>query len=360
MRVRVLFRYVRLKMAVKTEKVTIGEYGLNVLRGIVIGVANIIPGVSGGTMALVLGIFERLIKAIKTISINTFLSFFKIFTFKKKNWNEFIKELKKIDFIFLVQIGIGVAIAIVSLASVMTYLLEKQHDPTYGFFFGLILASVLVPFKLIKKRTVSRFLMMVLAIAVVVGFSSLMSGEKLIEKAKEKQAMHIQKGNNSVELYKPDINPARLAFIFFAGMVAISAMILPGVSGSFLLLLLGLYFDILQAIIHMQFLILGVFALGCLIGMIYFTRLLDVLLKKWHDLTMSFLLGLVLGSLWPIWPFKTTTIVGDETIYLSNILPASINGNVIAAIITVIIGILIVAAFLVLEKHLQKTADNKK
>jgi putative membrane protein len=347
-------------MATEAQSQSIGKYAVNVLKGITIGVANIIPGVSGGTMALVLGIFERLITGIKKISINTFLSFFRIFTFKKKNWDGFIKELKRIDAFFLIQIGVGVAIAILSLASVMTYLLVKQHDPTFGFFFGLILTSMIVPFRLIEKKTLSRFLAMVIAIAVVIGFSSLMSGEKLIEKAKTKQAAQTVQGVNNSEVYNPDLSAGRLIFIFVAGAAAISAMILPGISGSFLLLLIGLYFDILQAIIHMQVLILGVFALGCLIGMVYFTRFLDILLKKCHDITMAFLLGLVLGSMWPIWPFKTTAIVGEETIYLANKIPEHFGRNEILTVATVIIGALIVIAFIVMEKHLQKTAEGKK
>jgi len=344
-------------MASETRNGSIGKYVVNVLKGITIGVANIIPGVSGGTMALVLGIFERLITGIKNISINTFLSFFRIFTFKKKNWDGFIKELRKIDAFFLIQIGVGVAIAILSLASVMTYLLVKQHDPTFGFFFGLILTSMIVPFRLIEKKTISRFLAMVIAIAVVIGFSSLMSGEKLIEKAKTKQAAQ---GADHANVYNPDLSAGRLVFIFVAGAAAISAMILPGISGSFLLLLIGLYFDILQAIIHMQVVILGIFALGCLIGMIYFTRFLDILLKKWHDLTMAFLLGLVLGSMWPIWPFKTTVLVGEETIYLANKIPEHFGRNEITTLVTIIIGALIVIGFIIMEKHLQKTAEGKK
>ena len=347
-------------MASETGNGSIGKYVVNVLKGITIGVANIIPGVSGGTMALVLGIFERLITGIKNISINTFLSFFRIFTFKKKNWDGFVKELKKIDAFFLIQIGIGVAIAILSLASVMTYLLVKQHDPTFGFFFGLILTSMIVPFRLIEKKTISRFLSMIIAIVLVIGFSSLMSGEKLIEKAKTKQAANAEQGANGGDVYNPDLSAGRLVFIFVAGAAAISAMILPGVSGSFLLLLIGLYFDILQAIIHRQLIILGVFALGCLIGMVFFTRLLDVLIKKWHDLTMAFLLGLVLGSLWPLWPFKTTTIVGEETIYLANKIPERFGRNEISTVVTIIIGALIVVAFIIMEKHLQKTAESKK
>lgn len=339
---------------------TIGGYTVNVLKGITIGVANIIPGVSGGTMALVLGIFERLIADIKSISIDAILSFIKIFSFKRKHWNAFIREMKRIEAFFLIQIGVGVAIAIVGLASIMTYLLEKQHDPTFGFFLGLILTSMIVPFRLIEKKTFSRFVSMVIAIALVVGFSSLMSGEQLIEKAKAKQTLKTGHGAESEEIYNPDLSGGRLLFIFVAGAAAISAMILPGVSGSFLLLLLGLYFDILQAIIHRQLAILGVFALGCLIGMAFFTRLLDILLRKWHDLTMAFLLGLVLGSLWPLWPFKTTAVVGDETIYLSNKIPEVFGGNEVVTLITVIIGALIVAAFLIMEKRLQEAEGAKK
>jgi putative membrane protein len=347
-------------MAAKKGKDSIGEYAVNVLKGITIGVANIIPGVSGGTMALVLGIFERLITGIKNISINTFFSFFMIFTFKKKNWDNFVKELKKIDIFFLVQIGVGVAIAILALANVMTYLLEKQHDPTFGFFFGLILISMIVPFRLIEKKTISRFISMVIAVILVIGFSSLMSGDKLIEKAKAKQTAKAGQGANSGDIYSPDLSAGRLIFIFIAGAAAVSAMILPGVSGSFLLLLLGLYFDILQAIIHRQLIILGIFALGCLIGMAFFTRLLSILLKKWHDLTMAFLLGLVLGSLWPLWPFKTMTTVGEETIYLANKIPERFGGNELITLITIVIGTLIVAAFIIMEKHLQKTAKGER
>jgi putative membrane protein len=187
-----------------------------------------------------------------------------------------------------------------------------------------------------------------------------MSGDKLIEKAKAKQAVKTGQSINSGDVYNPDLSAGRLVFIFVAGAAAISAMILPGVSGSFLLLLLGLYFDILQAIIHRQLVILGIFALGCLIGMAFFTRLLSILLKKWHDLTMAFLLGLVLGSLWPLWPFKTMTTVGEETIYLANKIPERFGGNELITLITIVIGTLIVAAFIIMEKHLQKTAKGER
>ena len=109
--------------------------------------------------------------------------------------------------------------------------------------------------------------------------------------------------------------------IFLSGALAISAMILPGISGSFLLLLLGSYFEILEAIATRDLLTIGVFALGCLAGVVMFSRLLNFLLERFHDTTMAFLAGLVAGSLWLVWPFKATFTVGSETVYLHNILP---------------------------------------
>jgi uncharacterized membrane protein len=146
----------------------------------------------------------------------------------------------------------------------------------------------------------------------------------------------------------------RLFLMFAAGMIAISAMILPGISGSFLLLLMGAYFEILKAITYRDFLVLFVFALGCGIGILVFTRFLNFLLKRWHDLTMSFLLGLVLGSLWAIWPFKASTKVGDETIYLANQMPMAMSSDVVLTTLTFLLGSVIVAIFIWLEQKQKK------
>jgi putative membrane protein len=126
---------------------------MNILRGMVIGVANIIPGVSGGTLALVLGIYERLIGAINNISFETVKASFGLLKFNKDGWKNFTAELHRIDAFFLASILTGALISIGALAKVMTYFLEHFHDPTYGFFCGLVIVSAWVPFKLIKKHS---------------------------------------------------------------------------------------------------------------------------------------------------------------------------------------------------------------
>jgi len=125
---------------------------LNLVNGAIIGIANIIPGVSGGTMALILGFYERLIAAINNISFRTILIFLKSFSFKSKSLNDLKNEFKRIDGFFLLTIGVGALAAIFALAKLMPYLLQNYHDPTYGFFFGLILISTISPFRLIKKE----------------------------------------------------------------------------------------------------------------------------------------------------------------------------------------------------------------
>ncbi len=335
----------------------------NLAVGTVIGVANIIPGVSGGTMALVLGIYERLITAIHNISANTVKAVLFALSFKKERIEELKNELRKIDALFLVLIAIGAVGAIVALAKVMTFLLNEKHDQTYGFFFGLVLMSALAPFRLIKEKTISVFIIFLLAGASLVMLSNSMSGERLVEKAQVKYEMKIKKEQGITEETGP-VSPARTAsyiFFFIAGAIAISAMILPGVSGSFLLLLMGAYFDILKAIATKDLAILSVFSLGCIAGLLLFTRLLNLLLEKWHDLTMGALLGLVMGSLWLIWPFKTSQQVGDTTVYLFNHLPESAGANELLTFLAFLAGSLIVTALFIIEKRMNpETAANEK
>ncbi len=135
-------------------------------------------------------------------------------------------------------------------------------------------------------------------------------------------------------------------------------MILPGISGSFILLLMGAYFELLKAITYRDFLLLLVFALGCIIGILLFTRFLNLLLKKWHDQTMYFLLGLVIGSLWAIWPFKSSITIGKEKIYFTNQLPYSWGGSEMLTIGSMVLGGTIVALFIWLEnkQRLQKNS----
>ncbi len=325
------------------------------LIGAVIGIANIIPGVSGGTMALVLGIYERLIVAVHNISFSTITNGLKILKFNKEGWQSFNNEFKRIDGLFLVKLVIGALIAIVSLAKLMTYLYSNHHDPTYGFFFGLVLVSAIVPYRLIKKKNITAVVITILAIVSVIGISESMSGDKLKGKARHKYKQELlkkqqasttvnKKQNDSTKVdkkkYTTDIS--QLAFMLFLGAIAISAMILPGISGAFLMLLLGGYFEILDAISTRDWPVLIVFTVGCIFGIVVFSRLLNYLLKNWHDQTMAFLLGLVIGSLWMLWPFKTSEIIGHKPVYLANTIPAGFSVNELSTIVSIIIGIAIV------------------
>lgn len=330
------------------------NYIKDIFSGIVIGIANIIPGVSGGTMALVLGIYERLINAIHNISFETIKSVAGLLRLNAKSLDNFKQEMKRVDALYLVRIALGALAAVVLLAKLMTYLLINWHDPTYGFFFGLVLISALVPYKLIKKKSVPVVLMVCLAAAGLVGVSHSMSGKKLIEKVRFKQEMkddvHQSDGPTDASPVLTSEQVRNLIKFFLMGAVAISAMILPGVSGSFLLLLMGGYFDVLKAIASRDLAVLGVFSLGCLVGMIFFSRFLEFLLRKSYDLTMAFLLGLVIGSLWMIWPFKAFVVVGTETVYLDNIFPSSFGLSELYTVIAFIAGSLIVALLIWIEQ----------
>ena len=332
----------------------------DLFKGAVIGIANIIPGVSGGTMALVLGIYERLIDAIHNISSETILSTLRLFRFKKESVELFKTEMKRIDAVFLFTLGAGALSAIIALAKLMTYLLKHQHDPTYGFFFGLVLLSVVAPFQLIKKKTVPVFLAIIIAMSSVFAVSYAVSGDTMLHKAQKKHELSI---SASRSVHTPSaasqqrVKVLKYLYLFFLGAVSISAMILPGVSGSFLLLLLGGYFEILEAITTRNIPVLGVFALGCIVGILLFTRLLDFLLKKWYDQTMGFLVGLVIGSLWMIWPFKTSALVGDETVYLSTMIPMPFSATEILTVAAFITGSLIVAIMLIIESTRNKAVS---
>lgn len=310
--------------------------------GAIIGVANIIPGVSGGTMALVCGIYERLLGAIGSINLGTFLVSVKVLSLKPHARRKFMDEMKRIDFLFLFTIALGALAAIVLLANIMTICLNEFHDPTYGFFFGLVLVSVYSPYKLIKKRRLLNYLYMALAVCCVIFVAhSVLGGDKLIEKAMAKEFL-------SHGAAKSRLNNL---YVLFLGGVSISAMILPGVSGSFLLLLLGGYFPLLMAISQHDYGFLAFFALGCLLGLLFFTRILNFLIIRYHDETMSFLVGLVLGSLWMIWPFKKIVLVNSTKVYLNNIWLHSLGPNEIFTIGTFLAGVIVVLLLLLIEKR---------
>lgn len=317
--------------------------------GAIFGVANIIPGVSGGTMALIMGFYHRLIMAIQNITFKSILNLLAILKFNRSGVQTFYGELKRIDAFFLLRLFIGAVFAIVILAKLMTYLLTQWHDPTYGFFFGLVVLSVVAPYRLISKITPVVLVISIIAAVMVIGLSSGVSGDDLIKKAQVKQELKMQKDNLQTESKSTNQSYKKYLLFFVMGAIAISAMILPGVSGSFLLILMGGYFDMLSAIVNRDFILLGSFAFGCLIGLMVFTRFLNMMLKRFHDLTLAFLLGLVAGSLWVIWPFKNSISIGEEVIFLDNMIPGQFGISEVLTLITAIAGMFIVYIFLKID-----------
>ena len=265
---------------------------LLVIKGLLVGIANIIPGVSGGTFALVLGIYDRLITALKSIGIDTVKASLRLLSGPQHadRRQAFLDEMKRIDMWFLIRLGIGAMIAIFGSSFAVDWLLVNQPSLTLAFFVGLILPSIAVPWRMMEKRTPAAMLWIIPGIALTVGVALAFSGDHAGSK-----------------------NPL---IVFVAGVAAISAMILPGISGSFLMLVMGQYRNVLGSIQGLQrgvaagtidtdaLMYLGILAVGCVVGLLAFARVLAWVLVRFRTATLAFLIGLVLGSFWVLWPFK--------------------------------------------------------
>lgn len=244
------------------------------LKGAAMGAANVIPGVSGGTIAFITGIYEELINSIKSFDLDALQLALK---FKVK---EFIEHT---NLKFLIPVGIGVVLSIVSLAKLLEYLFHQHEVLTMSFFFGLIISSVYLVGKQIEKWDMPAILMLLIGTGIAVGIAFL----------KPAQA---------------DPNPA---WVFVCGIVAISSMILPGLSGSYVLLIMGNYLLILNAISNLKFDILIPMCLGCGVGLIAFSHILSYIFKHFRNGTIALLTGFVAGSLAIIWPWKETLYLKD-------------------------------------------------
>ena len=243
------------------------DYGLLVLKGMGMGAADVVPGVSGGTIAFIVGIYEELIDSIKSINGASLKLLFtgKIAAF----W-------KAINANFLLSIIAGIGISIFSLAKIITWLLTDHPILVWSFFFGLVLASTWFVSKDIKKwdwKTILSYI-----IGIVIAFY--------------------------ITVATPAETPSNLFFIFLCGAIAICAMILPGISGAFILLLLGKYQFIMQAVGDLNIPVIVIFVVGAVAGIISFSHLLSWLLKHWHDVTVAVLMGFMVGSLNKVWPWK--------------------------------------------------------
>lgn len=292
---------------------TTKEYLSLSLKGMAMGAADIIPGVSGGTIAFISGIYEELIETINNVNFEAI----------KKLKNNGIKSFwTHINGNFLIALLTGIAISIMSLAKVITHLLETHSQLLWGFFFGLIVASVYIVGKQVNKWDINNI------ISLIIGSSI---------------AFYIT-------ILNPMQNPDALWFVFLSGSIAICAMILPGISGSFILLLLGSYEFILVAIKDFKLDVITIFGVGCITGLLAFSKLLNWLFKKYHDITIALLTGFLIGSLNKIWPWKETIQTrinshGEIVPFIqSNVLPSNFEGdsNIIEVILLSLIGLVLI------------------
>jgi putative membrane protein len=284
------------------------------IKGLFMGAANIIPGVSGGTIALITGIYQELLFAIRSADINT-IRYLKRLQLKQ--------ALNTIHIRFLFILFAGAAVAIFSLAHLMNYVFKTYAVLTWSFFFGLIIASIVVMGLRTQKWIGSG------GIAFLLGTVSAYLFVGLI----------------------PVSTPESWWFILLAGGVTICTMILPGLSGAFLLLILGKYEYITSAIKNPfaldNFIILTLFLIGCVLGIIAFSRLLSFMLLKHENATMAFLTGIMCGSLRKVWPWKevleTQIIRGKEYIISeANIMPAQFGTEFFLAILLAVVGLVLV------------------
>ncbi|MEE9463412.1 MAG: DUF368 domain-containing protein [Bacteroidales bacterium] len=245
------------------------DFGVLVLKGMGMGAADVVPGVSGGTIAFITGIYEELINSIKNINFRTISTL----------WKEGLPAFwKAVNGNFLLSIVAGILISVLSLARILEYLLVNHPVLIWSFFFGLIIGSAIFVARSIEKWNIGTFISLLAGIAIAWIITSFTPAE-------------------TSEAYW---------FIFLAGALAICAMILPGISGSFILLLLGKYQFVLSALNEGRISVIAVLLTGALTGIIAFSHLLSWLLEKFHHLTIALLAGFMIGSLNKIWPWKVT------------------------------------------------------
>ena len=254
--------------------------------GILMGIADAIPGISGGTIALLLGIYEELIGSISNFNIYLFQNL------KKKGikycWN-------KINGNFLLSLISGVLLSLVSFVKIFSILIQKYPLFIWSFFLGLILATLFVINRNIKKWDIVNFILIF-----IFAFLTIL-----------------------LSIINPSISEnINLFYILICGIIASSAMILPGISGSLILVILGVYTLIINALNNLEYNIILVFLIGCLIGIINFSKIIKWLFHNYRDYTFSIMLGLVIGSIYTVWPWRKsfTDDVTNEYIFFSVII----------------------------------------
>lgn len=245
------------------------DYLMLSVKGMCMGAADVVPGVSGGTIAFITGIYDELINSIKSINAASLKMFF------TGKWGEFWKMINGKFLLFLLA---GIGISVFSLAKIITWLLVAYPVLVWSFFFGLVLASTWFVGKDVKERNWKTALGFLLGAAL---------------------AFYIT-------VATPAETPSHFLFIFLCGAIAICAMILPGISGSFILVLLGKYFFIMEAVKTLDLKVIAIFGIGACVGITSFSRLLSYALSHMRNITLAVLSGFMLGSLNKVWPWKET------------------------------------------------------
>ena len=279
------------------------KYLLLYFKGLLMGAADIVPGVSGGTMALITGIYKELISSIDQISLK------QIGLLQKEGFTAFWKGVKGS---FLLPLFLGIASGIIFLSGAITYLLDQHPILLWSFFFGLILASIYVLIKQFSLKTFTHYSLLLLGFIIAFGITQL----------------------------KPAGASNNLLYLFFSSMIAIIAMILPGISGAFIFILLGVYKEVLATVkgaitvlldfnwmsfkaVYTRVVVIG---LGIVIGLKLFSRLLTWLFNHKKEATLSVLIGFMIGALPKIWPWKQSKIIENQTIY-TNVNPLDFDGD---------------------------------
>ncbi|MFA6676535.1 MAG: DUF368 domain-containing protein [Bacteroidales bacterium] len=294
----------------KNKTTNIFKYLFVALKGLCMGAADVIPGVSGGTIAFLTGIYEELVDSIRLIDARALKYLFSL---------KISKFWKHINGWFLISVFLGVLISVFSLAKLMIFLMNYYPIQLWSFFFGLIISSSIFILRNVNLKKTTNILALVFGIALGAVICLLSPGETTNE----------------------------IWFIFLSGGLAVCAMILPGISGSFILLLLGKYPYIMSAVSDFKIEILLVFGLGAIIGLLMFSRVLSWLLKRFYSITVVALAGIMLGSLLKLWPWQNILSSGVSR-------PSMPDGNIKEAIFFCTLGIILVYFIEFIAKFIKK------
>jgi len=303
------------------NKIKLPEPLVFMLKGFCMGTADVIPGVSGGTMAFILGIYSRLINAIRSFDLDWL---------KGIIWLDFRVIFGRPDFPLLVPLGIGIVLALLFFTRVipLPVLIQTQPEPVYALFFGLIAGSIIILLNHMERMATSDYFYLVAGTVLGLVVFNLV----------------------------PVNTPEASWFIFLSGALAICAMILPGISGSFILLILKKYDYIFNAVGHFDFTVLIPFVFGIIAGLALFARFLSWLLKNYYRATIMVIIGLLIASLWVIWPFQDRvyeTLHGKQYLIGNTpFFPQSLSTDILIALALMLVGVVIVILINNIEKKI--------